>query len=201
MLMNILPIKALEKTLNGYLSLDKESAQLLLPLKGKVLALHIKRPHLSLYFSFEQESLSLSSERPEQVNTEIYASLFQLMRLKFRKEKSLVNTELYIKGDVDTAQAFNQVLEKHHIDWEEYLSKIIGDVASHKMMQLIKKPADFFKRNKEKLRQDIRDYCQEESDLLPSPNEVAYFRQEVDELRLKLDRLEANIHLLKKKND
>lgn len=197
--MKLLPIKSLEKMLNRYLSLDSDSAKFLTPLQGKVMGLHIQRPKISLFFSFNTEGVQLSTESPERVNTEIYTTLFQLMRLKWNKSSSLVNAQFHIKGDVDTAQLFNQLFEKHHIDWEEQFSKIIGDVTAHKFMQLLRKPAGFIKTNKEKFSQDVTEYCQEEALLLPSNNEVDIFRREVDALRLQIDRLDAKLELLKKK--
>lgn len=203
--MNLPPIKTLalkklESTFNRYLNLDSESPALLKPLIEKVMGIHIQRPKISLFFSFHADGVQLSTDAPEIVNTEIYTTLFQLMRLKKNKSSSLVNAELHIKGDVDTAQLFHQLFEKHHIDWEEHLSKIIGDVTAHKMMRLFKKSSEFLNKHKEKTAQDITDYCQEEIMLLPSNNEVEIFRCDVDALRLQIDRLEARIHLLKKNN-
>ncbi len=194
--MKILPIKALEKTFNRYLSLDTNSPLLLKPLIGRVMGLHIQRPKISLYFAFNETGTEISSDMPEKVDTEIYASLFQLMRLKISTGSAPVNTQFYIKGDVDTAQLFKTLLEQHHIDWEEYLSTMIGDVTAHNMVKLLKKPAAFFKKNTTKFSQDVTEYCQEETQILPSPYEVAGFRQEVDSLRLQIDRLEARITLL-----
>ena len=195
--MNLLPIKTLEKTFNRYLSLDSESPTLLAPLVGKVMGIHIQRPKVAIFFSFNEHDVQLSTEPPETVNTEIYTTLFQLIRLKWSKSSSLINAQFHIKGDVDTAQRFNELFEKHHIDWEEHLSKIIGDVTAHKMVQLLRKPSGFIKANKEKFSQDVTEYCQEEALLLPSANEVDIFRREVDGLRLQVDRLQAKIALLK----
>ena len=195
--MSLLPIKAMEKTFNRYLSLDNDSPQLLKPLIGKVMGIHIKRPKIAIFFVFHATGVQLSTEPPETVNTEIYTTLFQLMRLKWSKSSSLVNAQFHITGEVETAQLFNELFEKHQIDWEEHLTKIIGDVTAHKMMQLLRKPAGFVKNNKEKMAQDVTEYCQEEAMLLPSNNEVEIFRRDVDELRLKIDRLNAKITLLR----
>ncbi|MES2203916.1 MAG: SCP2 sterol-binding domain-containing protein [Pseudomonadota bacterium] len=197
--MKLLPIKTLEKTFNRYLSLDSDSPKLLAPLIGKVMGIHIQRPKIAIYFSFDENNVQLSTERPATVNTEIYTTLFQLMRLKLSKSTSLINAQFHIQGDVDTAQRFNELFEKHQIDWEEHLSKLIGDVTAHKMIQLLRKPTGFIKTNKEKFCQDVTEYCQEEAMLLPANNEVEIFRRDVDELRLQIDRLEARINGCKMK--
>jgi len=198
-MIQLLPIKTMEKTFNRYLSLDNDSPQLLKPLIGKVMGIHIKRPKVAIFFAFHTEGVQLSTEAPDKINTEIYTTLFQLMRLKWNKSSSLANAQFHITGEVETAQLFNELFEKHQIDWEEHLSKIIGDVTAHKMMQLLRKPAGFIKTNQEKLSKDITEYCQEEAMLLPSNNEVEIFRRDIDELRLQIDRLQAKIELLKKK--
>lgn len=197
--MTLLPINALEKTLNRYLNLDAGAPQLLMPLVGKVMGLHIKRPKIAIYFSFHEKGIQLSTEVPETINTEIYTTLFQLMRLKWNKSSSLVNTQFYIQGDVETAQRFHELFEKHHIDWEEHLSKLMGDVTAYKMVQVFQKASKFGKRNHEKFKQDITEYCQEEALLFPSSNEVEIFRREVEALRLHMDRLEARLEVLKNK--
>lgn len=198
--MKTLAIKKLEATFNRYLSLDPESQKLLKSLQGRVLGIHIKRPQVAIFFSFHENGVQLSTEPPESVNTEIYTTLFQLMRLKLSPSPSLINTQFHINGDVDTAQLFNELFQKHHIDWEEHLSKVVGDVTAYKMSQLLRKPAAFIKANKTKLISDCSEYLQEEKQLLPSSNEVKSFRQEVDALRLQVDRLQARIDLLKKKH-
>lgn len=196
-----LPIKVLEKAFNAYLSLDTENQASFTRLTGRTLGLHLKRPNVSIYFSFENDTVRLSLEKPEHIDTDIYASLFQLMRLKLSRQPSLVNTQFYIKGDVDTAQSFHELMKQHYIDWEEHLSRIIGDVSAHKMIQLLKIPADSLKRNREKVVADITEYCQEEARLLPSSQEVQAFREDLEELRLRLDRLQARINIVKKNHD
>ena len=155
--MTLLPIKTLESTFNRYLSLDSDSSKLLAPLIGKVMGIHIQRPKIAIYFSFNESRVQLSTEAPETINTEIYTTLFQLMRLKLNKSSSLINAQLLLK------------------------------------------PAGFLKTNKEKMAQDVTEYCQEEIMILPSNNEVEIFRRNVDDLRLQTDRLEAKIELLKNK--
>lgn len=197
--MKTLAIKKFEATFNRYLSLDPESPQLLTPLMGRTMALHIKRPKIAIYFSFAEDSVHLSTERPEKVNTEIFTTLFQLMRLKLNPSPTPVNTQFHITGDVDTAQLFNQVFQKHHIDWEEHLSKIVGDIAAYKMASLFRKSSTSMKANSEKFCADVTEYCQEEAVILPSQNEVEHFRRDTDELRLQVDRLQARINVLKNK--
>lgn len=192
-------LSTLEKTLNRYLALDPDSSTLLAPLKNRVMGLHIKHPKITIYFIFQEEKIQLTNEKPEKIDTEIFTTLFQLMRLKWQTSKSLVNSQMYVQGDVDTAQRFHELFEKHHIDWEDNLSKLVGDVTAHKMMQLLKKPTDFFKRNKSKFTQDCAEYAQEEAGWLPSKYEVDGFYREVDELRLQVDRLQAKMESLKKR--
>lgn len=192
-------LKKLENAFNRYLALDSESPMLLAPLMGRVMGLHLKRPNLTLFFLFKENSIELTTERPTHVDTEIFTTLFQLMRLKWNKTSSLVNSQFHIQGDVETAQLFNQLFEKHHIDWEEKLSHLIGDVAAHKMTGLLKKSTRFMKKNSEKLTQDCSEYLQEEANYLPPSHEVAAFRHDVDALRLQLDRLQARVDGLKTK--
>ena len=197
--MKKLAIKKFESTFNRYLSLDSETPKLLTPLQGKVMGIHIQRPKISLFFAFEENKVHISTEQPATVNTEIYTTVFQLIRLKMNQNPALVNTQFHIKGDVDTAQLLNALFQKHQIDWEEHLSKILGDIAAYKMTQLFRKPIEFMRRNKTKFSSDLSEYLQEEAQLLPSGNEVEIFRKEVDLLRLQMDRLQARVELLKKK--
>ncbi len=196
--MKTLVIKKLENTLNRYLHLDPDTHKLLYPLRGRVMGLHIQRPKISLFFSFSENNIQISTEPSTIINTEIYTTLFQLMRLKFSSPTTLINTQLHIKGDVETAQLFNELFEKHHVDWEEHLSKIVGDVTAHKMTRLLKKSSAFIKMNKSKFSDDCGEYLQEEAQLLPSHNEVKFFQQQVDALRLQIDRLQARVELLKR---
>lgn len=189
----------LEKSINHYLSLDENSKQYLNQLTGKTIVFHLKRPKISTYFHFSDSFVTISREKPNTVDTEIYTSLLHLAKLKFQKRKNFVGNGFVIKGNIELAKVLNELFERHDIDWEEHLSKVTGDVFAHKAGEIFRKRTKQIRSSKESMVDNLGEYLQEESQFLPHKNAIKAFTNEVEELNLQTERLQARIGLLKRK--
>lgn len=160
-------------------------------LAGKVLAIICHDyPNLTFYCTFEDKQMLIMSSAPDYVDTTIAATLqdFLLFALKQR-------ANLQISGDMHLAQDCQRILTNLNIDWEEELSKYTGDVIAYTTMQALRKLRTNSVAAKDSLAQMITEYLQEESGVLPTNYEVNDFMQEVDKLKLMVDRLEAKVNL------
>ena len=115
------------------------------------------------------------------------------------KSEQLFGGDVEISGDTALAQRFGQILAKIDIDWEEHLSRIIGDIPAHQMGRAARNISDWAKSSQKELEWQIGEYLQEEVVATPRPEETADFIAEIDTLRDDVDRLAARVERLTKK--
>ena len=113
-----------------------------------------------------------------------------------RKEAALGSGEILIEGDATVAQRFSEAMAGLNVDWEEQLSKLVGDPIAHQVGQGVRAVGDWGRRTGETFRTNLKEYLEEESRLLPSRYEVEDFLNRVDTLRDDVERLDARLERL-----
>lgn len=101
-----------------------------------------------------------------------------------------------INGSVELADTLGFVLR--HLSWdvEEDLSRVVGDIAAHRIATSLRALTAWQKQAARNLAENATEYLRDETGLLPSPQEVASFSDEVDRLRDDLARLEKRLQKL-----
>lgn len=189
---------AIEAALNAYLDLDPDSKTRLAGLQGKIIQLEIKGLGLSLYLVPAAAGLQVLGRCEEPPDTVIRGTVAALTKLSLGEgAREMRAGDVEIEGDTHTGQAMRELLGRVDIDWEELLSKVVGDYAAHNIARGVRGSAEWTRRAGESLRLDTTEYLQEEARYLPSRAEVDYFLDETDRLRSDLDRLEARIKRLR----
>lgn len=186
----------LERAINRFLALDEITLERLRTLEHKVLAFHIKRPKLVLFFIFNADSISICNDYCGDVDTHIYATLFQLLKMKHGKTST--NRDLFITGNLEVASVLNTIMKQHEIDWEEHMSHFLGDALAYKFGRVVSKQKRFFQSSATSMRDNVTEFLQEESKTLPPKQMLDDFYQEVDDMRLRAARLQAKIDLIKR---
>ncbi len=133
-----------------------------------------------------------------EADARISGSALTLLRLLIEREaeRPLVDPALQISGDVEFVQSVYHLFKTMRIDWQEPLSRVIGDVPTHGLEQLIDSLKSFTRQAADSTRRNLDEYLHEESRLVPPRNQVEAFDCEMDELRLRLDRLHARVQEL-----
>ena len=98
-----------------------------------------------------------------------------------------------LEGEGEIAQDFRDFLGTLDIDWEELLSRAVGDVPARMMMRTLEECRQVARNFGAAAESNTRDYLHEESGLLPSASELGRFVREVDRLRDDLERLELRL--------
>ena len=85
-----------------------------------------------------------------------------------------------------------------HLRWDaaEDLSRVTGDIAAERIVQLAKASQQQVRDTVLNLSQALAEYWTEERPLLAKPAQVAAFMQQVDKLRDDMARLEQRINRL-----
>jgi ubiquinone biosynthesis protein UbiJ len=186
----------LETALNQYLRLDPENLVKLVALSGKVYAVELSGSDLTFYLLPEASGFRVVSEAAGEPDVRIRATATALLRLA-RGDKVL-GAEVDIKGDTDLASDLRDVLSGVDIDWEEHISRLLGDVAAHRLGNLLRGAFGWGRQAGETVLHNAAEYLQQESCDLPAPETVERFLDTVDRLRNDVDRLEARIRRLQR---
>jgi ubiquinone biosynthesis protein UbiJ len=193
---NIL-LSAQEAILNRYLMLDPESKEHLHRLSGKVVK--IEWGPLTYYWFFKSDLIYLSKDYNGPADLILRGSTFDFLRMAFiSKDNALTDIPLQVMGDMEFAKQFKDFFANLEVDYEEQLSKIVGEGIAYPMIQVLKAISLWANVSMESLSQNLTNYVQREMNWLVSPEELQLFFSDVDELRDDCARLEARIKRLEK---
>jgi ubiquinone biosynthesis protein UbiJ len=103
-----------------------------------------------------------------------------------------------VSGDADFAAAIDYVWRNVQWDVEEDLSRIVGDVAAHRMVQTGRGVQRWAAQSAENLARSVTEYWVEEQPLLAGARDVEQFNRDVDRLRDDVERAAKRLeHLLR----
>lgn len=190
----------LEKALNVLIDLDPESKTRLSGLQGQVIRLHIQAPDLEVFLFVHADQIEVMSTFDGDVDTTISGDAASLMAMR-ESSGGLFSGDVEITGNIETGKKFKRYLDALDIDWEEHLSRLIGDTAAYQTGLIFNKIKSFLEENNQNLHTNIGEYFTEEAELTAAESEVKRFEDGVDSLRMATDRLNARITILEKKQE
>lgn len=101
-----------------------------------------------------------------------------------------------VEGDAEFAAAISQVAANLRWDVEEDLSRVVGDIAAHRLAGAGRAAAAWPRQAAHSVAGNVAEYLTEEAQLLVTPLQAAEFVREVDALRDDVERLEKRIERL-----
>jgi len=120
-----------------------------------------------------------------------------LARLAATGDESLLRARsVRITGDPLVARDFGELISLAAPDFEEELSRIVGDVAARQAGKLFRGLREWGMDSADRLSRTLAEYLQEESRDLPTRHEVEAFLDEVDTVAGDVARLEARLRRL-----
>jgi ubiquinone biosynthesis protein UbiJ len=194
-------IAALESALNRYLALDNNKEDLLIPLKGKIIALTIQPFDETLYLCPTGDTIQIIDQTVTPPDTTISGSILALglMGISAKPMRSVFSGEIKIEGDVQTSKLFQELFKKLDIDLEGLLAQYAGKELASGISQFFRSGQEWGKETIETFKLNAAEFLQEETRELPAKPEIDIFFQEVDDLRTAHDRLESRIERLEKR--
>lgn len=188
---------ALEAALNRYLKLDPEIYLRIKELPNKVLLLSIPDWRLHIYMMPTSQGIRLMNHYEGEVATTISGKLLNMLSLpKTKGHDSSVFSSISIEGDVEFGRKFRELLQQTQIDWEEPLSKFLGDGLAHQIGGGIRELMRWQQQVTQHFKEDLTDYLQHGTSLLPARQEINIFFNAVSELRHDIERLEIRLQHL-----
>ncbi len=172
-----------EATINRVLSLDSTVSARLAPLSGQVIAIVCTAPALTLHLIPLQSGL-------------------QLLKLVSSADKSAVlhHPEVDLEGNSGLLMELAQILQDLELDWEYEVSRWLGPLPTALLSGRWRSSKDWLAQSAQSLHVNTADYLAEESRALVGHAEANTRFDEIDQLQLDLDRLDARVaRLLKRK--
>jgi ubiquinone biosynthesis protein UbiJ len=185
-------IAAIESLLNQHIQESSTAQDRLFALAGRSLAINIRNFDINLQLDAEQTRLEVSMISGDSiVATTATISGTPLTLLSLLNVSTLADFRaagVEFSGDIQTAEAFAELLRLARPDLEEELSHLVGDIVAHKMARSIRRMKGWGTRAIDALTMDTSEFLQEEIRQLPPRVEVESFSREVERLREDADR-------------
>jgi ubiquinone biosynthesis protein UbiJ len=190
----------LDAALNRWVQLDPEAPEALKRLDEKVICIHITGLEMKLFFFPSVNGVYTMTEYtgvPDACLKTPPASLLKLAMAENAGKAMLEADAVSLEGSLGVLEAFMNIVSGAGIDWEELLSHIVGDILAYQTGETIRNTKGWLDETRLAMQMNVSEYLQEESRVTPAEAEVAYYMDQVDQLRDDADRLEARIQRIK----
>jgi ubiquinone biosynthesis protein UbiJ len=190
----------IETSLNTLIKDDPNLGRRLARLKGQVIQVHLKELNKTLTFVFSQQIDVLANyEGKPDCYLSLHLSVLPELREQANITKLIKQDKLVLEGDIQLAQKFSQLMTDCKPDIEEWLSRVTGDVVAHTVVQGAKNVGSLLTSQFNKHQNHLAQVLTEEWRIAPAPLEIAYFCDQVDDVKSQAARLEAKLAALLEK--
>ncbi|MFT6352709.1 MAG: ubiquinone biosynthesis protein UbiJ [Neptuniibacter pectenicola] len=184
-----------EEICNQLLKRDPVTLQHLERLSGKVIAIELTQPQLSLFLLPNADGLQLQSIYNDTPDTILSGRAIDFLTLITRADRAdaMFGKTIQITGDTVLATRLQEILADAQIDWEAMIANLIGELPAHQLALYASWKAQWYKNAGTSALQNLDEYLKEEFRVIPTRPEVNKFYSEVDTLRERVERLSARI--------
>lgn len=188
-------LMALENAVNTALQHDPATRQALTALNGKVLHVACTAPTQSVYVMFVGEHVELWSQFEGAADATLSGSASAFLQLWRARSKptALTDSGVALTGDNAVMQTVQAISKGMDIDWEALLAAHTGDLIAHQVGQAVRGANFWLRSARREAERLVGEFLQYEQRSAPSRHEVQRFCDEVDELALRMDRLQARL--------
>ncbi len=197
-------LAGLEFLVNKALQLDPATMNRLAELDGRVLLVHCHSPHIKVYCLPGIKGMQFKSWHDDaEVDSTLSGKLSQFVQLLQADDKAaaLINGELSVHGNSQDFVALQSILAQLDVDWEQPIARVFGDVGGHQLGRLIRGGLAFGQQAQENLQTQLEQFVHQEAGVLPAREELESFYQDVSDLNLRVDRLQARVARVRQRLD
>lgn len=191
-----------ETVINRVLTLDSTAHARLLPLAGKVIAIACTMPAVTVYLIPLDTGIQLASQWHAPADCTLSAPAPLLLKLLSSADKTSIlhHPEVSIDGSSALLMELADIMQSLELDWEYEVSRWLGPVPTALVSGHLRSSRNWLLQSAHSLHLNTADYLAEESRTLVGNTEAQARFSEIDWLKLDLDRLDARIALLLKRN-
>lgn len=195
----LLPI---EKVISSLIKTDSHLAAQIRRFDGKVIGIRPRIPDFEMSISFVDGDLKLSMIDFDSLGLEpdatVSGSTIDLLSLLTSPpdQRPLANKNISISGDALLIQDLYMTAHKLGIQWQDYLAPFLGDVLTNELGKLSDNANSMARSVNQSAQRSVADYLQEEARLLPDSYASSRFTDDLDHLKIQIDRAQARTKLL-----
>ncbi len=188
-------LNALNRVAASLIALDPDGKRNLAQLRGKVFCLQVHEPPLTLYLLPTEQGLEFRRAAEATPDVTLTGSVFAFARLSQvglsgnDATNFFADSKVTIQGDAELGQALQKILSQLDLDWEELLSRYVGDRAAHQVGNVLRGLSGWATHSGALARENVADYLIEEKRMLLDKNALAQFENAVHAVRADMDRL------------
>jgi len=187
----------LQAMLNRNILASTPARAMLDQLDGQVLALRLRNTPLALYIHAGPGGVLLGFQPADEPAVMISGGLLGMTRLAGEDAEEILRSGLVqMDGDPELGRQFQELLQHARPDWEEELSRLLGDVAAHQLGNMARGLLSWSRLAGQSIQRNAAEFLQEESRDLVAPEEAREFMQQVDILRDDVERAAARLKRL-----
>ncbi|OGT41781.1 MAG: hypothetical protein A3F42_02115 [Gammaproteobacteria bacterium RIFCSPHIGHO2_12_FULL_37_34] len=196
--MNKLFLSLLTKAMNTYLRFDPESTLRLQKLQGNVIAFELLPFHFTFQCLFNENGMVIVSDCSHLAKTTIRGTPLHMLgfALASDQRQQFFAEDIMIEGDAELGQQVIALFDELDIDWEEYASKIIGDIPAYHINRHLHQMSRWINKTKTTFAQYVNEYLHEEKTWFPTHEALQDLFRDIDTLRMDVDRIEARVTTL-----
>lgn len=191
----------LETAINTALRYDPGTRARLDKLAGKVLAVDLTAPKMSLFLVIEDECIEVHSRWSGAVTTELQGSALTFLQLLKNRDATPAKLGVTVRGSSAFLAELQSILRDLDIDWEEPLAKLVGDSPAHQIGLGLRAATGWLKEALGKAPDAAAEAVSEEWRLTPPQAQFEAFVDDVAAFAQDVERLEARIAHLRQQLD
>lgn len=193
--MNTFILPSLSRAINAYLSLDTESKPRLKSLRGKIVTIELLPFHFTFHCVFSETDVHVQSGDNLEADTRISGTPLQMLGVMVAKDnrQRFFADDLIMEGNAEVGQQMIALFDELQIDWEEHVSRRLGDVPAYHLGRLARGIRGWLQSADDSLTQNINEFVHEEKQWLPTREALQDFFNDIDTLRMDADRIEAKM--------
>jgi ubiquinone biosynthesis protein UbiJ len=189
-----------EDAINRALRLDPDTLARLAEIEGKAIRLRTAGdPPFEIFVLPDASGLRLRRQHDREPDVTLTGDVPVIFRFALRRfvPEVVAAGEVQISGDIALGQRFQRLLEQADIDWEEQAARVLGDAPAHHLGNALRDLGGWSRQVLRTLQQDLGEFLQEESRLLPVRPRAGAFARSVETLERDLESLEQRLARLR----
>jgi len=192
----------LERGLNRALSLDPAGRQALMEALTGPVQFTVEAPlNLTLALVPATSRVQVVSQPPQSPALELVGRPLAFAALATGDDQVFSQNRIRVVGDMALAHQFQRAIDQLDPDWEAAIAEYLGDVPAHFVGQRLRGAAKWSQQAFRSLNANVEEYIHEESRSLPGRRELEATFEDIDQLSLRAERLDARIRQLEPGNE
>lgn len=192
----------LQQALNKAIKLDDSAKWQLEKMAGKTLRLQCTQPDFDIAIAVQDGFIELlAGDEIKNCDCHISGQAADFIALLNAEDKTaaMINSALNVKGDSQILITLQTIAQELELDIEYHLSRIIGDVPAHHLGQLGRHGQQLLQQGRPVFKRHLQEFLQQETKLIPTPDEFDRFVHSLSQTQTQLERIEAKLKMLLQK--